>query len=578
MLLEAIYHKPYSEYAFAFDRDSVVFRLRTKKGDVISIILVYHEKFDHTQKGSVKMDKVGSDGMFDYYEARINPGFKRLNYMFFIEGVYNSTWYNTLGFSKGRPEWGLFSYSYICTGDIIRTPAWFENTVLYQIFPDRFNNPKMLGKYTKENIEICKKHDFSHFGGTLKGIEEKLDHLVSLGVNTIYLNPVFKSNSYHRYDTIDYYAVDPTLGSEDELRKLIDLCHNKGLKIIMDAVFNHCSSEFAPFRDVYINGEDSRYKDWFYINSYPLRSYPKPNYECFAFYGGMPKLNTYNEEVKKYLSDVIMYWTKNYSIDGWRFDVADEVDRNFWRHIRERLKAHSKDSILIGEIWDNASTWLNGDQFDTSLNYPLKACINDLFAYKSITVSQFAERVDGYLMSLNPIVVNSMVNIISSHDTPRFLTLCGGNKDRFKLAVVFQFTFPGVPLIYYGDEIGMEGDADPDCRRPMPWDESGWDMELLDLYKFLIGIRKEYKSLTNGTYRNLRVLRSKDILAFRRDSLQESLIVVMNISDEKARGIVNFDCSHKVFTDIISGKDYEIMGKKLDIELNPYEWKIYKVQ
>jgi len=239
----------------------------------------------------------------------------------------------------------------------------------------------------------------------------------------------------------------------------------------------------------------------------------------------MPKLNTGNPETAKYFLDVVKYWTVEFGVDGWRLDAADEVDRKFWRKLRDMLKDLNKDVVLIGEIFDEASSWLWGDQFDSVINYPLKAMINDLFAYRSIDVETFRNRISGYIMKFNKKVLSSLVNIISTHDTPRFLTLCNGDEKRFELAVVFQFTFPGVPLIYYGDEIGMEGEGDPDCRRPMIWDEAKWNKKTLELYKFLIGLRKRFDALRTGEYGELPVTGCNGILAYRRGREKTELLL-----------------------------------------------------
>ncbi len=568
MHLEAIYHKPYSQFAFPRDSNTLVIRLRAKKNDINFCLVIYHEKYNNSIRGKVEMKKTASDELFDYFEAELNVGIKRFKYMFYFEDNYEMKWYNKNGFFDYMPEWGFFSYSYICEADVFEEVEWFTNSTVYQIFPDRFSKvpPYIETKGMK-------------YGGNIKGIINRLDYLTKLGVNAIYLNPVFLSDSYHRYDIIDYYELDPVFGEKDELKELVDLCHAKGIKIIFDGVFNHTSDKFFAFKDVLENGEASLYKDWYYVDSFSVVNYPIPNYECFSFYGGMPKLNTANPETARYLFDVVKYWILEFDVDGWRFDAADEVNRKFWRDLRTEIKALKKDVVLIGEIFDEASSWLEGDQFDTVLNYPMKEFINDLFAYRSIDVEIFKMRINSYVMQFNKNVLNSMVNIISTHDTPRFLTLCGGDEKRFELAVVFQFTFPGVPLVYYGDEVGMEGETDPDCRNPMVWDEGKWNRKLLELYVFLIDIRNKSEALRHGEYRSLCTQGDKGILAYKRESKRDRIVVVMNTKEHNAGGTIELGGSFREVKALEALREKELAqveGCKIKLSLKPLEWRIYR--
>jgi len=570
MKLEAIYHRPYSEFAFPIDPDTLVIRLRTAKNDINNCILIYHEKYDFTQRGKAKMNKVASDEMFDYYEVELNVGIKRFKYMFYLEDVYSVKWYSNDGFFDYMPQWGHFTYSYICKEDIFEEVEWFCNSTIYQIFPDRF------AKVPPDTSSVGSR--MIH-GGNIKGILDKFDYLVNLGVDVIYLNPVFKSESYHRYDIVDYYEIDPAFGDKRELKELIDMCHRNGIKVIFDGVFNHSSDKLFAFKDVVEKGEKSKYVNWFHIYSFPVEAYPRPNYECFSFYGGMPKLNTGNPETAQYLLDVVRYWTEEFGVDGWRLDAADEVDRKFWRKLRDMLKSLNRDTVLIGEIYDESSSWLWGDQFDSVMNYPLKWMVDDFFAHRSIDVETFKKRINGYIMKFNKKVLNSLVNVISTHDTPRFLTLCDGDEKKFEPAVVFQFTFPGVPLIYYGDEIGMEGEGDPDCRRPMIWDEAKWNGKIFELYRFLIDLRKRFDALRVGEYGELNVTGGKGILAYRRGRGEDGIIVVMNTLDQKENILVRtgeFFDGVKAFESLKDNEVVRIERKSINICLKPFEWRIYK--
>ena len=570
MLREAIYHKQYSEYAHPLNDSTLLIRIRTRKNEISTCVLYYEEKYDPSQNGKILMYKAASDELFDYFEAVICSKIKRFKYMFYLEDNYEALWFNQNGFHKQRPSWGHFSYSYLCSSDIANGVEWFEDTVIYQIFPDRFKKKGDSGNIGE-----------GFYGGNIRGLISEFDYVKSLGVRCIYLNPVYKSKSYHRYDVSDYYQLDTVFGDKVELKEFIDLCHTSNIKVIFDAVLNHTGSDFFAFQDVVKNGEKSVYKDWFYVRSFPVSTSPEANYECFSYFADMPKLNTANPEVMAYLTDVLKYWTCEFDIDGWRFDVADELDRNFIRHIRRELKAVKDEIVLIGEIFDEASSWLYGDQFDSVINYQLKTLINDLFAYQSIDVELFLQRIGRYLMSLKSGVLNNMVNVIGTHDTARFLTLCDDCEERFELAVVFQFTFPGVPMIYYGDEIGMKGGDDPDCRRPMVWDKSKWNMKILNLHRLLIGLRYEHEALRKGCFITLKVEGDKGILAFGRKTERESVIIIMNTAKVKSEVKVytgSIDAEKSSAWDLVNKSTVKLENNILKDWLKPYQWKIYKLE
>src|SRR5699024_5658775 len=202
------------------------------------------------------------------------------------------------------------------------------------------------------------------------GIIKHLDYLVDLGINGIYFTPIFKAHSNHKYDTIDYMEIDPQFGDKSTFKELVKACHEKGIRIMLDAVFNHSGYYFSQFQDVLEKGENSKYKNWFHIKDFPIQTDPVPNFDSFAFTSHMPKLNTEHPDVKQYLLDVATYWIKEFDIDGWRLDVANEVDHQFWREFRTAVKSVKQDVYILGEIWHDSMPWLQGDQFDAVMNYP----------------------------------------------------------------------------------------------------------------------------------------------------------------------------------------------------------------
>ncbi|PWJ35470.1 glycoside hydrolase family 13 protein [Fibrobacter succinogenes] len=379
-------------------------------------------------------------------------------------------------------------------------PAWVKDAVFYQIFPDRFCRSakyKAVGKFvdwdtlpTRENM----------FGGNLVGICEKLEYIASLGVNAIYLCPIFKSNSNHRYHTVDYFEIDPVLGTLKDFDKLVKNAHKLGLRVILDGVFNHCSRGFFQFNSLMELGKNSPYVDWFHVHGWPLHAYSgKPNYDCWWGYPALPKFNTDNPDVRDYLFSVGEYWMKR-GIDGWRLDVPNEIDDDsFWQEFRRRIKAINPDAYIVGEIWDEPSRWLQGDQFDGVMNYQFrKAVLAYLFDEKPIDVAEFAKRLQDAFPEGR---FGVPMNLLGSHDTIRLASLPCSNLQRVKLALALLFFLPGAPCIYYGEEIGMLGGKDPDNRRSFPWDKfpEMHKAPVYDYLKSLIALRNKERVLRDGS-------------------------------------------------------------------------------
>lgn len=357
-----------------------------------------------------------------------------------------------------------------------------------------------------------------------------MDDIKNLGIDVVYLTPIFQSNSCHKYDTIDYYQVDPSFGTTEDLKELVQKAHERGMKVVLDAVYNHTGREFFAFQDILEKGEKSKYLDWYFIDELP----PKgewgeiPNFKCFGYYGGMPKLNLKNPEVEKYITDVACYWIKECDIDGWRMDVGDEISHFFWKNFRRAIKAVKKDMLIIGEIWHYAGDFLEGDEWDTVMNYPFYLNLIDLLADEKINVSQFVQNL-GYLKGrLNKKCYPLMWNLIDSHDTARFLHLCKDNKKKQHLAAAFQLLLPGMPMIYYGDEYAMPGANDPDCRRGMYWDEEYQDREMYQWYKKLIQIRKTHACIVEGEMIETVANDDEDTIVMIRKNGEETIAMLFN--------------------------------------------------
>ncbi len=541
MQKEAIYHRPKNNYAYAYDAKTIHLRLKTKKDDLSSVSLIYGDPYDwqHNtwQNHRKQMSLTGSDHLFDYWTTSVEPPYRRMRYGFLLESKDEKAIYTEKGFFIEEPSDtnDYFSFPFINKVDVFQAPEWVKDTVWYQIFPERFAN----GDATTDPEDVLPWGKYpparnNFFGGDFQGVINHLDHLTELGVNGIYFTPIFKAKSNHKYDTIDYMEIDPQFGDKETFKKLVQECHDRGIKVMLDAVFNHSGYYFEPFQDLLKNGEKSRYKDWFHVRSFPIATEPLPSYDTFAFEASMPKLNTENPEVKEYLLEVGRYWVEEFDIDGWRLDVANEIDHQFWRDFRKEVKQIKKDLYILGEIWHDSMPWLQGDQFDAVMNYPMTSALLDHYAHGTITADLMANRLTSLLHSY-PMNVNEVAfNLLGSHDTPRMLTLADNKKELVKLMYVLQFSFPGTPCIYYGDEIGMSGGADPGCRACMIWDKEEQDIELFQFLKNLISLRKHSPAFGNrGSFEILSSYNS--IIHYKKETDTETLVFLINSSDEKVK-------------------------------------------
>ncbi|MDI6602339.1 MAG: glycoside hydrolase family 13 protein [Thermoanaerobacteraceae bacterium] len=365
--------------------------------------------------------------------------------------------------------------------------------IIYQIFPDRFyngnkeNDPPNTRPWGGPIDSEC------FMGGDIEGIIQKLDYLSWLGITAIYLNPIFLSPTNHKYNVTDYYKIDSSLGNPDDFKRLIRECHSRGIAVIIDGVFNHTGTEFFAFRDILVNQEKSRYKDWYDIYGFPVVVKDPPNYKACGGVSYLPKLNTANPEVQNYIIDVIKYW-EGFGIDGIRLDVAFEIDPSLLKKIRESTKL-----FLIGEVWGCGGRFVP-EYFNGLTNYLLRDLIIKAVVNQCIDSLMFRDEWE-LIAGMYGDNINCMINLAGSHDTARIYTLCKGDIRKVNLVFALLFLLPGIPMIYYGDEIGMEGENDPYCRGAMIWDSSLWHREIQDNIRYLIGLRKRFPSLEYGKIR-----------------------------------------------------------------------------
>ncbi|MCC6614069.1 MAG: alpha-glucosidase C-terminal domain-containing protein [Anaerolineae bacterium] len=402
-------------------------------------------------------------------------------------------------------------------------PAWVKNAVFYQIFPERFangdtsNDPPnaadwATGQPTRENF----------FGGDLAGITQHVPYLRDLGINALYLTPIFSAASNHKYDTHDYLTIDPSFGTLDSFREMRDALKGAGVRLVLDAVFNHCGDGFWAFRDVIERGAVSPYYDWFQIESWPIVFDP-PSYQTCGGAPFLPKLNTENPAVREHLLHVAEYWLAH-GIDGWRLDVPWKASLDFWQQFYARVMAVNPEAYVVAEVWRGAADWMNSGRAHGIMNYRLRQNILDYAAFDHMDAEDLDYELH-YLLRDYGETAPYHLSLLGSHDTARIRTLCG-SVERTIIAIALQMTLPGTPMIYYGDEIGMEGDNDPDCRRPMIWDEGRWNRPIHDATRALIQLRHAHPALAEGDLRTLRMFNG--VYAYARALGDDQVIVVLN--------------------------------------------------
>lgn len=456
-------------------------------------------------------------------------------------------------------------------------PSWFQDAVFYQIFPDRFAN----GDPSNDPPDVQPwgapptVHGFQ--GGDLRGVRDRLDYLADLGINSIYLNPIFQAASNHRYDTSDYLAIDDRLGTLADFRGLVDQAHRRGIRIVLDGVFNHSGRGFHAFRDLLSRGPSSPFTAWYHIHGFPLDAFGEDgraaNYEAWWGMRNLPKFNISHPDVRGYLLKAARTWTEH-GIDGWRLDVPNEIpDRSFWETLRQTVVKINPEAVLLGEIWTVGPDWVGPTAFDGLMNYPLRTALLDLVADRKITAGVFRDQVSGIFEAYPEAHRTTHYNLLGSHDTDRLTTRLGGDERKARLLFALLFGLPGAPGIYYGDEIGMEGGKDPDCRRAFPWDRSAWETGRRDLITRLIRLRGARLELRRGQLRFMET-GAPAALAIARVMAGAASLLVANIGESPLRGGLDvaglgWDGDRGV-TDGMTGRRLEVVGGRIAFDLDPF--------
>ncbi len=486
MNFSGVYHRSSDNFCYCRSEDELVISIKTGY-DVKAVSIMADDPY----KAGIMGGGESWDGTERAMTCRrlahhlwwsicLRPEFKRLKYYFKLQTEEESWLYFEDGFVTaeqmhlpGRSR-QCFIMPWMNPADVAKPPAWVKDTIWYQIFPDRFCNgdhsldPEGVLPWREDGPVEAREF----FGGDLAGIASKLDYLEELGVGGIYLTPINEAPSVHKYDTKDYTKIDPHFGDEATFKALVEELHSRGMRVMIDGVFNHSGALFEPWRDVLSNGPQSPYFDWFMVNNWPVNAEGQgarnKDFYSFAFIDGMPKLNTNNPELRSYIIGICEDWVRKYDVDGLRLDVANETSHAFCKELHHRLKALKPDLYIMGEIWHDSLPWLRGDEYDSVMNYPLAEGIRDYWVDEARTSEDFERFINrchtAYMSQTNEV----LFNMLDSHDTARLIHRVG-SLDTFFAQLAIAFCLPGSPCIYYGTEIALPGGHDPDCRRCMPW-------------------------------------------------------------------------------------------------------------
>ena len=607
----AIYHEAKSQYAYAFDKETVHIRIRTAKGDIDAIKLIHGDPFNWGPKKEMdendtnsqewkseesdqqEMSREYSTDLFDFWFIAIKPKYRRTKYAFILEKEDDRLLAGCRSFDdlnahpeKAKDLFNYYNYPFINPIDIFTAPSWVPETVWYQIFPERFSNGDKNndpeGVLPWGSIENVRNEMF--FGGDLEGVIQKLNYIKELGATGIYFTPIFTSPSTHKYDTDDYFQIDSQFGDLETTKRLVKEAHKRGIRVMLDAVFNHCGWNHPFFQDVVKNGEDSLYKDYFHIKEFPVfAGDPNDfkfedgknnlNFDAFAFTPKMPKWNTENEAVKEHLLKSATYWITECDIDAWRLDVSNEVDHAFWREFRSVCDKAKDDFFIVGENWDDSNPWLQPDQMQSVMNYEFMFSSWKYFGNGLLRAGGFKDNINRLLTMYPKNVSPYLFNLLDSHDTARIKTVCDLNTDKVKCAYVFQQTFGGTPSIYYGSEIGLAGGHDPDNRRCMVWDEDKQDHDLFNHVQKLIQLRKIHPAFKEVDLSWLDWSDTSNHIVYRKQTSDETIIVVINNQNDDLSILIP-ELENKTCQDLYSGADW---GHSTHVALPPYGFLILKV-
>jgi alpha-glucosidase len=520
--------------------ETVTIRLRVARDSPVRQVILYAAP--DGEAWEQPMSREPGQGFLAYHQCQFPLHWKIFRYHFILITDDQTVWHYIPGrVQKTEPIIQHESFTLLADAQL---PDWVPNSIIYQIFPDRFANGDpsrdyQSGEYQYNGWSVTPAEwgepprpyqeagNLDFYSGDLAGILQRLDYLQDLGVDAVYCTPIFTAPSNHRYDVQDFYEIDPHLGDESVLVQLTQALHGRGMRMIIDGVFNHTGMTSRWFNRgrVYpepgaYQAEPSPYDDFYMFHNHPN------SYESWWGIATLPKLDFRSQKLRDTIygdrDSVVQYWLQPpRSVDGWRFDVANMTARHrayqgyreVWSELRTAVKARFPDAYLLGEHSQDGTELLQGDCFDGLMNYqgflvPLFYWLIGAYgpvesqhrAYANFTHMEFQEQISTFLYAVPWQIALMMYNAIDTHDRPRFLTASGDDRFAYRSAIVLLFSFVGVPAVYYGDEVGLPGSYDPDNRRCMPWNPAEWDTGLQDLYRTFIGIRKNSSALCRGSF------------------------------------------------------------------------------
>ncbi len=609
-------HHDGSPYYVSFDPagSHATLRLRLRVSKMAPITKLFVRTIPDGEQHYAPMEVVASDAQCDWWQAEIRLHMLRTNYRFFFntsEGNWSFTANGMVQYTPTDATDFKFLYQY-------HAPSWVQGSVFYQIFPERFadgdssNNVKSdeyscygtpvvahaWGEWPTPTGAVGNAH---FFGGDLQGIVQHMDYLTNLGVSALYLTPIFTSPSNHKYDAQNYLEVDPHFGGEQALIALREALDERGMRLMLDIVPNHCSSMHAWFLEAQKDSEAATH-DYFTFGK------TSAIYESWLGVSSLPKLNYHSERLRQEMyagEDAIMrHWLRPpYRIDGWRIDVANmlarqgesQLEHKIGRGIRRAVKSESPSMYLIGEHFFDGSPQLQGDELDATMNYRgfslpllqwLVGYIDDLSlnrpreTWPLLPTEALMAQWKVFLSAIPWQIAIQQFNLLGSHDTARLQTVLDGDEALIQVAVTLLFTYPGVPSVYYGDEIGIEGGRDPDNRRCMSWNPQTWNMTRRTLYQRLIHERRIAPALREGGFQALYA--AGETLAFLRESPGERLLVVARRKDDglKALPIQQTGLADGTHVqEVLSGAQVVIADKMLPLEsLPPVGAQIWRIK
>ena len=552
-----------------------------------------------------------------YYQGQFNEFNETGLYFYYFEVDIDENGNNKkLFYGKNHEDGNVCEYLYeelnkyqITVHEDFEIPSWYKEGIMYNIFVDRFNNGNRNKKpsnpkknsfiysnwsdtpmYIKDTNGEIIRWDFH--GGNLRGIIDKLPYLSKIGVSIIYLSPIFESSSNHKYTTGDYKTIDPMFGDEEILKELIEKAKKRGINIILDGVFSHTGADSKYFNKFgnydelgAYQSKDSKYSSWYTFNEFPN------DYKCWWGIKDLPNVNELDKSYMDYIiydeDSVINKWT-SMGIKGWRLDVADELPTKFIKELRKELKKIDSESVLVGEVWEDASNKISynerrnyfvGDQLDSVMGYPFRENIVS-FLKGNITSRQLNNKFMTIKENYPKESFKANLNLISSHDVTRIKTELNYDEAKIRLAVATQMTFEGVPYIYYGDEAGLCGGTDPDNRKTYPWKNE--DEDMIEFYKESINTRKKYNVLTNGDTEFIDT-NDDDVFGYIRfNDNNEKILILINRSLENKKISINIEENTLEIIDIkYSAKKYlELISKEnneFNLQISPKSFNIFNV-